>query len=207
MIASFLCSVFVSLSLFSPAHAATPDPVTTLRRVETFLNNISTLTADFIQISPDGSSAEGKMFLKRPGNMRWQYAPPTPILMIANNNVLTYYDFELDQTSQLSLDDSLAGFLARPNIKLDDEALRIINFREGNGSIRFTILQTNKQDEGSLTLEFSDSPLKIENMIVADATGQVTTIKLQKTQYEVPLSQSLFTYQDPRKPRERGHRR
>lgn len=198
-------TAILALLFATPSHAT--DNLATLARVETFLNNITSLTADFIQVSPDGSTAEGKLFLQRPGNMRWQYEPPTPILMIAASNVLTYYDFELDQESQMPLDDSLAGFLARPVIKLNDEAFRIINFREGNGSIRFTILQTNKQDEGSLTLEFSDNPLKIENMIVTDAAQQMTSIKLQNTQYGIPLDKSLFTYEDARKSRVRGYRR
>lgn len=195
------------LCLAIPAHANSPETLATLKRVETFLNGITTMTSDFVQVAPDGSLAEGKLFLKRPGNMRWQYNPPTPILMVAAHDVLTYHDFELDQTTQMPMDDSLASFLAKPQIRLDDNAFRIINFREGADSIRFTILQTAKQADGSLTLEFSDNPLKIENMVVTDAAGQVTTVKLQNIHYGDALADNLFSFDDPRKGRSRSYRR
>ena len=55
-----------------------------LERIQDYLNGITTVTADFTQVAPDGSLTGGKFFLKRPGKMRWQYSPPTPLLMIAD---------------------------------------------------------------------------------------------------------------------------
>jgi outer membrane lipoprotein-sorting protein len=179
-------------------QAGSQNPIATLRRVEVYLNDIKTITANFTQVAPDGSLTSGKLFIKRPGKMRWQYDPPTPVLMLSSGNTLTFYDYELDQTTQVPLDDTLAGFIARPNIKFDDDALRVINFREGANSIRFTILQTDKTDQGSLTLELSDNPLKIQNIIVSDAAGQMTTISLQDARYDLALDDQMFDFENPR---------
>jgi outer membrane lipoprotein-sorting protein len=174
------------------------DPVVTLRRVEEYLNNIQTITSDFNQVAPDGSLAEGKLYIKRPGKMRWQYSPPTPVLMVSNGDTLTYYDYELDQISHVALDDTLAGLLAQPNIDFEADDLRVINFREGANSIRFTLLKTGQLDEGTLTLELSDKPLKIENLVVSDAAGNITSIQLQDAQYNLALDDELFTFENPR---------
>ncbi|GEM_PF-179837 len=178
-------------------ESATADPVSTLRRIERYLNDIKTITADFTQVAPDGALASGKLYLERPGKMRWQYNPPTPILMVSSGKTLTYYDYELNQVSQLPLESTLAAFLAKPDIKFDDDALRVVHFREGAKSIRFTLLQTKKQDEGTLTMEFSDKPLKLENLILTDTLGQSTHIKLSDARYDLPLDASLFTFENP----------
>ena len=110
-----------------------------LKRIEHYLNSINTLVADFTQVAPDGSIASGKFYLKRPGKMRWQYEPPTPVLIIANNGSLVYYDYELKQVTHLPIDSSLASILARKHIRLDDPDLvieelimnsKVINTRE-----------------------------------------------------------------------------
>lgn len=178
--------------------ASTTDPISTLRRVETYLNDIKTITADFTQIAPDGALANGKLYLQRPGKMRWQYNPPTPILMVSSGGTLTYYDYELDQVSHLPLERTLAAFLAEPEIKFDDDALRVVDFREGASSIRFTLLQTTKQAEGSLTMEFSDKPLKLENLILTDGMGQATHIKLSDARYDLALDPDLFKLENPK---------
>ena len=183
------------------------DPVQTLKNVERYLNSIKTIKSEFSQVEPDGSLASGTMYLKRPGKMRWEYKPPTPVLMIADGKNLTYYDYELDQLNHLPLDGSLASFLVRPNIKLDDNALRIVNFREGADSIRFTILQTAKLDEGSLTLEFSRNPIRLRSMIITDAVGQATSIKLSNAKYDLPIEKSLFVFDNPREFRIRNYQR
>lgn len=191
--------------MFGSAHAA--DQTATLKRVESYLNSITTMTAKFNQIDPEGGLTSGKMFLKRPGKMRWQYNPPTPVLMVSSGDVLTYYDYELDQLNQIPLDDSLAGFLARPKIKLTDKSLKISNVTAQANAIRLTITQVNKPDEGKLTLEFSDNPLKINNFIIADANGRSTSVQLQNTRFGDPIADELFVFDNPRKNRARRYRK
>ena len=48
-----------------------------IARVEYYLNSVKTLSADFIQISPDSSISRGRFYLKRPGRLRFEYDPPS----------------------------------------------------------------------------------------------------------------------------------
>ena len=130
--------------------------------------------------------------------MRWQYSPPTPILLVSDGKVIVYYDAELDQVNYVPVDDTLAGFLAQPVIKLDGKTTRLTGFTAEPGYISATVVQKSKPDEGALTLEFSDAPLQLKQMVIRDASGQVTRIQLQNARYGEALDNKLFVFEDPR---------
>lgn len=180
-----------------------------IKRVEGYLTGLSTIVADFSQVAANGELSEGKFYLKRPGKMRWEYAPPTPILLVSNGKVITYYDAELDQVNYVPVDDTLAGFLAQDTIVLNSGPTKLTRFSSENGVIRATVVQADKADEGSLTLEFTDAPLQLRQMVITDASGQRTQIQLQNAQFGTALPNSLFTFEDPRgtKPRARRQRK
>ena len=180
---------------------AAPTSAADISRVENYLSGLTSITADFSQTDVNGGLASGKFYLQRPGKMRWEYAPPTPILIVCDGSVLTYYDSELKQVSYVGIDDSLATFLTRSNIRLNSAGTKLTNFTSANSMIRATVIQTKKPDEGSLTLEFSDAPLQLRQLIVTDATGNSTHIQLQNIKYGETLPSSLFRFIDPRESR------
>lgn len=181
------------------AQQVPETPIETLSRVEKYLNEQQTITADFKQQSPDGGFAEGKMYVERPGKIRWEYAPPMPVLMVGDGKNFIYYDSELNQLSYLPVDRSLAAFLTRKNISFEDPALRVINFREGAGFIRFTILQAAHPEDGRLMLEFSDNPLKLIGMEIVDGAEQTTRISLSNQAYNEKIDPKLFVFEEPKK--------
>ena len=50
-----------------------------IARAETWLNNLRTLKARFLQIAQGGAAAEGTAWISRPGRMRFEYDPPEPL--------------------------------------------------------------------------------------------------------------------------------
>lgn len=201
----------MALLLATPAHSAEqrntflPESELqkhgeTLHRVEEYLSKLTTIVSDFTQVAPDGSLASGKFFLERPGKMRWQYNPPTPILIIADGKQLVFYDMELQQVSYFPMDSTLIAFLAEPVIRFNGN-VGITAVEETHNVIRVTLAQRDKPSEGSLMLELSDRPLLIRNMVVTDATNQVTTVSLNDAKFGTRLDKKLFIFRDPRKPR------
>ncbi len=172
----------------------------TVHRLEEYLSTMTTIVSDFTQVAPDGTLTNGRFFLERPGKMRWQYNPPTPILMVSNGSELVYYDYELEQVSHIPLDSTLIGFLARPVIRFDKD-VGIVAFSEKSDVISVTLAQLDKPDDGQLMLEFSDKPLTLRNMVITDATQQVTTVSLNNARYGIKIDPENFIFRDPRKPR------
>ena len=58
----------------NPAHAP----------YEKYLNSITTLSGRFNQLNSKGHKAAGTIQISRPGKMRLDYAPPSPLMIVTN---------------------------------------------------------------------------------------------------------------------------
>jgi outer membrane lipoprotein-sorting protein len=166
-----------------------------LTRVESYLNGIKSLDAKFLQIAPDGSLSEGKLYLLRPGRIRFEYAPPSPILVVADGTWIVFHDDELKQTTRVPLGSTPLSILMRDKVALDG-AVTVKRVERQPGSLRVTLFDTDKPKEGQLTLVFSDQPLMLKQWVVEDAQGQSTTVALDKMETNVDFKQSLFVFHD-----------
>lgn len=186
---------FMSFSELAPYQA-------TINRVQDYLSGLTTIVSDFTQVAPDGTLTSGKFYLQRPGKMRWQYNPPTPILMVSNGSELVYYDYDLQQVSYIPLDSTLIGFLAQNKIQFGGK-VGVIRYSESGDAIRIEVAQRDKPGDGRLMLEFSDHPLLIRNMVITDSTHQITTVSLNNARFGTKLDPEMFVFRDPRKGRQR----
>lgn len=168
-----------------------------VKRIEAYLNGLTTLVADFIQTAPDGRESTGTFFLSRPGKLRWQYNPPVPILIVANDSILSYYDYELKQLSHTSPTSSLAGFLTRKTIEFSGD-IKVESIKKEAGVIRVTISQKDKKDQGKLTMTFNNDPISLKKLIVTDSLNEETTIMLSDIKQGIALDKKLFIIQDPK---------
>jgi len=189
----------------APADAAAPKAATLsaadradAQRIEQYLNGIHTLAGRFQQYAPDGTTVGGKVYLSRPGKMRFEYDPPSPILLIADGTFVVYVDNKLKQVTYLPIGSTPAWFLLRDKVSLED-GVTITKFVHEPGVIRVTVVQTKSPDDGSLTMVFSDKPLDLKQWTVVDQQGKTTTVALSEVRYDVPVSPQLFTFVDPRK--------
>ncbi|MHA1567512.1 MAG: LolA family protein [Alphaproteobacteria bacterium] len=164
-------------------------------RIEDYLNRIGTLQSRFVQFTATGA-AEGLIYMSRPGDMRIEYDPPTPVLMVASGRLLMYHDSALKQTSFLPVDRTPAAFFLRETVDLND-GLTITDFRRGPGSLRLTLVESNNPEAGSISLVFEDRPLRLAKWQIVDAQGQRVEVVLLDPQFGVDLDNSLFDLVDP----------
>lgn len=190
--------------LFMPASAlAAPEAVelsaadkADVDLIEKYLNNIKTLQSGFLQISSSGSHAQGKLSMSRPGKLRIEYDPPTPIEIIANGMWLIYHDKEMKQADRYPLNSTPAGILVSENILLSSGDLTVTRFERDPGVMRVTVVR-NDDPDGDLTLVFSDRPLALKKWLVTDAQGVVTTVSLVGSRFGMPLDPDMFSFIDP----------
>jgi phage N-6-adenine-methyltransferase len=50
--------------------------------VSNYLCSLQTLVGNFVQVGPDGTKTKGDFYIQKPGKMRFEYDPPTPIAII-----------------------------------------------------------------------------------------------------------------------------
>ena len=203
ILASSVAALSTSLSTFSPAAVPSPPAaavlspldMSDLRRITAYLNGIYTMTARFQQSSAGGGAVTGSLWMARPGRMRFEYDPPSPILLIADRFYVYYVDKQLSQMSKVGLKSTPAWFLLRDPITFDD--LLIKRFERGPNTLTITVVEPAEPDNGSLTIVFSSQPLALRQWTIVDQQRKTTTVSISNVQFGVALDPGLFVYQDP----------
>ncbi len=62
-----------------------------------YINSLQTVEADFTQVNSDGTIATGKMYMNRPGRVRFEYAPPDRTLVMAGEGQVAIFDPKSNQ--------------------------------------------------------------------------------------------------------------
>lgn len=186
----------VDASASTAPRGLSPEDRADVARVEEYLNGIRTLSARFMQISENGGTAEGKLYLSRPGKLRLEYDPPVPILMVASGSFLVHYDKELKAVTHLPIDSTPAGLLVRERIALSGD-VTVTKVERGPGSLRVTLVQSKDPQAGRITLVFSERPFVLSNWQVTDAQGSMTRVALIEPRTGMPLDPALFRFTDP----------
>src|SRR3990172_5008613 len=186
------------LAVAAPAAAASlsENDRADLARAEAHLNDMKTLSGKFVQVAPDGSLSEGRMWLSRPGKLRFEYAPPTPILVVADGIFIVYHDMELGQVDRVPIDATPLSVLLSDKVKLSDE-VTVRAIQRGPGTLRIALFATKRPEDGEIVLVFGDQPLQLRQWQVMDARGGVTTVTLSQLEFNQPLVNRLFVFTDP----------
>ena len=163
-------------------------------RINDYLNEIKTLRADFLQVATNGEVASGKLYISRPGKIRFEYKPPSPILIISDGTFLIYIDKHLEGMTHFFLSNSPINFLVKKSIRITDDA-EIISFSQKANVIRLKLSKLNQIDKGTITLNFTNQPFNLRKWVVADSQGVKTTIILNNMEKNITLNPKLFEFE------------
>lgn len=189
------------LSLLAPAARAQALALTAqdradVARVEAYLNSLHTLKAHFLQVDPNGNTAEGTAWLDRPGRMRFEYDPPTPFVLVAGGGVVLFHDKQLGQTTNYPIGSTPLGILLANNVELSGE-VTVTAIGRQPGLLQLTLVRTASPGDGSLTLVFADNPLALRQWVVVDQQRQETRVSLFNVELGGAFDEKLFDVTDP----------
>lgn len=177
------------------AAPLSPQDKADIARVESYLNGIKTMKAEFVQAGPETQLARGTLYLSRPGRLRFEYAPPSPLLLVGDGLWLVMYDRELDQVSRWPIDDTPLGVLVDKKVDLSKDT-KVTEVVRKPGILALTLVKTDHPDEGSVTVVFSEPPLRLRQWRVVDSQGKAIDVSIRDAQVNMPLDASLFVYDD-----------
>ena len=183
------------------AQAASP-----LAQVSAHLKAVDTMTANFTQSGRNGQTLDGKLTLKRPGKIRFQYGPGVPMLIVADGKSLTMVDYQVKQVSRWPIGNSPLSVLLDPNKNLAKVAKLLPS------DDRVVLLQArdpSRPEFGTITLAFAKvasapAGLMLTGWTTVDAQKNRSTVKLSGQRFIVPVAETAFRYVDPRKNAGRG---
>ncbi len=165
--------------------------------VERYLNRIDTLEARFSQIAPNGGLATGKVYIQRPGRLRFDYDPPSRIRLIAPGDWrLIFYDASIRQVNVIPIRQTPLGILLDREISLEDD-VEVVDVQRAGDEVAITLVRRNAADQGSVTLVFGERPLALRRWSVVDPQGLVTHVLLEEVATGGRLDPELFRWRDP----------
>jgi len=183
-----------------PAPPAAPPPVMPtaeeIARIEAYLNGIHTLRARFLQVDQRGRVAAGTVYLQRPGRMRFEYDPPSPILIVADGTTVTYQDRELNQITSVFIGQTPLSIILAERVRLSGDVTVLRAERFAN-RLEVWLTRTASPREGTLILSFTTDPFALVQWRVIDAQAEEVRVTLSRVERDIPLEARLFRPPQP----------
>jgi outer membrane lipoprotein-sorting protein len=168
-------------------------------RVNVYLMSVQTLVGDFVQVGPDGRRSEGKIYLQKPGRVRFEYNPPSPIELVSDGNSLVVRDRKLETQDLYPLSQTPLRFLLADRIDLLKET-NVVSVSADDTFV--SLLIEEKQTLGGshkVLLMFSAKDTQLRQWTVTDPQGYDTTVALYNLDLGKKLDPSMFVINYERK--------
>lgn len=170
-------AIFAPLALLALVQPALADKLS-LGTLSQYLNGLTTVEADFTQVNSDGSVSTGKIYIKRPGRVRFEYAPPDKALVLASSGTVAIFDGKSNQPpEQYPLKRTPLNLILAENIDLA-RAKTVTGHRADGTATRVTAQDPEHPEYGTIELVFTADPVELRQWIITDDLGQQTTVIL-----------------------------
>lgn len=166
-----------------------------LAELSTYINGLTTAEAEFRQINADGSTATGRVYILRPGRMRFEYAPPERTLVLASAGQVAVFDGKSNQPpEQYPLSKTPLNLILAKNVDLS-RAKMVVGHTEENGLTIVTAQDPAHPELGTLQMAFSAAPVTLRRWMVTDEAGGQTTVVLGPLKTGESYATRLFSIQ------------
>lgn len=185
----FALAPVLSLVLAVPAFAE-KIPLGELSR---YLNSLKTAEADFTQVNADGTISTGKLFIQRPGRVRFEYAAPDKTLVLASGGQVAIFDAKSNQPpEQYPLSRTPLNLILAQNVDLG--RARMVVGHTADDKTTSVIAQDPEHPEyGTIRMVFTAAPTELRQWVITDNTGGQTTVILGDLQKGQTYAPSLFS--------------
>jgi outer membrane lipoprotein carrier protein len=198
------------LALLAPAAASGQELDQVVAGVENTYGKINDLRAEFTQTAHNKSleqdiKAQGVVYLKKGGKMRWDYTSPSPQQIVSDGRSLWIFTPELNQVNKGSAPKALAGpagsFLAGLGRIRDEFDVRFLNpANKVDAAGRVVLDLTPKRPTPFLTrliLSIDPKDYVVRQAVIYDQFQNTVTMSFTKVTLNPGLQDSLFVFTPP----------
>ena len=205
--------VLVACLLLLPVRAAaqTPNLDAVVNGLESTYGKMNDLKADFTQVAKNRSlgqdvKAEGTVYLKKGGKMRWEYKSPSPQQIVSDGTYLWVYTPELNQVNKGDAPKALAGpagsFLQGLGKVREEFTVRFLNpANKTDGAGRPVLDLTPKKPTPLLTrlvLTLDPKDYVVREAVLYDQLQNTVTMSFNRVVINTGLSDTLFAFTPPK---------
>jgi outer membrane lipoprotein-sorting protein len=172
--------------------AKTTDPRALLDRISTALSNMQTLVGNFVQVGPDGKRTDGQFYIQKPGKVRFEYNPPSPIDIVADGQSVVVRNRQLATQEPYPLSQTPLRFLLSDHLDLATDA-NVVSVTSEDGSVA-VVIEENQLLTGTIRLKlvFAAKDLQLRQWTVTDSQGFDTTVAVYNLDAGRRLDPDLF---------------
>ena len=147
-----------------------------LDRISMYLSSIQTMVGNFVQIGPDGGRTEGTFYLQKPGRVRFEYNPPSPIDIISDGSSVVVRDRKLATQDLYPLSQTPLRYLLADRIDLlrDTDVVSVT----ADDTFATVVIEQKQLMVGTdrLLIMFDAKDLTLKQWTVTDPQGFDTTV-------------------------------
>lgn len=187
-----LRSLILALPLALSAVSARAE-IVPLTEINDYLNTIVTAQGDFTQINADGTISTGRLYLRRPGRIRFEYDPPDNGLVMAGGGKVAVFDPKSNTPpEQFPLKRTPLSIILASKVDLTT-ANMVVGHREDGPATVIDAQDPENPEIGSISLMFTGAPVELRQWIIRDDVGNETTVILGELEKDVRLGPALFS--------------
>ncbi len=147
-----------------------------LDKISDYLSGMQTLVGNFVQIGPDGRRVTGNFYIQKPGKVRFEYDPPSPIDIVADGSSVVVHDRALQTSDYYPLSQTPLRYLLANRIDLLRDT-NVISVSADATFITVVIEQTEiMAGTTRLMIMFDAKTLELKQWTVTDPQGLDTTV-------------------------------
>jgi outer membrane lipoprotein-sorting protein len=147
-----------------------------LDKVSNYLSSVQTMVGNFVQVGPDGRRVDGNFSIQKPGKVRFQYNPPSPIDIIADGSSVVVRDRSLETADFYPLSQTPLRYLLADHIDLLRDT-DVISVSADDTFVTVVIEETQVMTgTNRLMIMFDAKNLQLKQWTVTDPQGLDTTV-------------------------------
>jgi len=147
-----------------------------LDRISMYLSSAQTMVGNFAQVGPDGQRTQGTFYIQKPGKVRFEYNPPTPIDIIADGSSVVVRDRNLATQDLYPLSQTPLRYLLADRIDLlrDTDVVSVTS----DDTFVNVVVEEKQLVVGTsrLMVMFDAKDLSLKQWTVTDPQGLDTTV-------------------------------
>jgi outer membrane lipoprotein-sorting protein len=178
-----------------PAKAAPAAPLSAaeaVARADAWLDAARFMTADFVQIGPDGRRSEGQLSVARPGRMLFQYTNPARFEIVADGRSVAVIDHKLNTQDEYFIAQTPLKFLLSDHIDIARDT-RVLSVAQEGDAVTIEIEDSAALGgTAHLSLIFDASTFALRQWTVIDAQGFQTVVTLFNLDLTTKPDPALF---------------
>ena len=149
-------------------------------RVNAYFNQLTSLKGSFVQTGADNKRQRGKFHISRPGRFRFEFNPPSKVVIISDGNYVAIQDRDLNTDDRWDLGYTPFRALLQKDVDLLRDA-HILEAHEADDTIAIAFEEKSGDAAGRIKLFLTARPsTQIKAWIVTDTQGLDTRVDLTR---------------------------